>query len=242
MQEARFSFRMTKTQLSLGLSWLAVHFIVLPLLLPLIDLFINPEFNAAATAAIYYGVSFVYLLCVMLTFLRREFDALISGKLYTLAAFFGGMLIYLILSYLSRMLFAGANTLFPTPAEEMYWAYQGADRGAALAAYVLLLPIAEELLLRGCVFGAIRGGGDSGGKNGRVRRIAAYAVTAAAACLLHTWIFALSGLNVYLLYYAAGYLPACLALCWCYDFSGSVWTSIFLSMSIQGLTLSGVIL
>ena len=99
-----------------------------------------------------------------------------------------------------------------------------------IVAAVLLAPIVEETLFRGALFGTLRG------RN----RLLAYAVSALAFAVYHMWQYFIAGFEWQMLLFLLQYIPPSIALCWCYEKSGSIWAPITLHalvnfMSIQML-------
>ena len=92
---------------------------------------------------------------------------------------------------------------------------------------VILVPIAEETLHRGLVFGALH----------RTNRTAAYVISSILFCYIH-----IAGyIGVYeapvLLLCFLQYLPAGLALAWSYEFSGSILTPILMHTAVNAIAM-----
>ena len=58
-------------------------------------------------------------------------------------------------------------------------------------------------------------------------------------CIYHVWQYTLALWDISYLLMAIQYIPAAFTLCWIYEQSGSVWTSIFFHM---GVNLLGVVM
>lgn len=91
---------------------------------------------------------------------------------------------------------------------------------------VILAPFVEEMLFRGLVFGGLRG----------KSRVAAYAVSCALFALLHVWQYALVNQDITYLALMIQYLVPGLVLAWCFDRSGTLWTSILLHAGVNALS------
>ena len=87
---------------------------------------------------------------------------------------------------------------------------------AAMA--VLLAPIVEEALFRAGIFGLLR----------RKSRVLAYLGSALLFGLYHVWSGAI--FDPIQLVFTLQYLPSSLALAWVYERTDSIWSSIFLHM------------
>lgn len=93
---------------------------------------------------------------------------------------------------------------------------------------VLIAPVVEEVLARGVLFGVIR----------RKSRIAAYCVSILFFCAMHVWSYIPQYGWQPVLLTAAAYLPAGIALGWCYEKSNTIWAPILLHMLINAVSMS----
>ena len=100
--------------------------------------------------------------------------------------------------------------------------------GKTAAAAVFLAPIAEEAMFRGGLFALLR----------RRSRLAAYGVSMLLFALYHVWSFALSDPTAWL--YLLQYLPAAFLLAHIYEKTNSLWSAIFLHMTVNGLALLAI--
>ena len=92
---------------------------------------------------------------------------------------------------------------------------------------VVLAPVAEETLVRGLIFGAIR----------PRSRIAAYGISILFFSLMHVWAYIpTEGLTPVLLA-AAQYIPASIALGWTYEKANTIWAPIVLHMAINAIAM-----
>ena len=219
-----FRFFIEKRRLILALLWLPVYIFILPILLTLLQ-------NAAPTLSDSYAefllqaLSAVYLLAVLFPFLRGEFDNLLEHAGRAVLAVLGGLFVYFALGYACTAL---SLTLVPN-AEEIFKAWDAewaaVDRGPAIAALVILAPLTEGLLFRGCVFGLLR----------KKRRVLAYVVAVAVYVLAQAWWPGVMGAE--LLLGMIQTLPAAVVLCWSYETGRSLWASIFLQMLISAINV-----
>ena len=218
---------MTKIQTVLGWCYLPVHIFVLPVLLSLYAAVSPDPLSAGTVNLIYYGVSFVFILCVMFSYLRGDFDTLLDSPGRCLSALIGALAINYVLSFCvglaALLLESGENpnnaAINSAPAESF----------AVLKALGIFLgPVVEETLFRGVAFGTLRPRG----------RVPAYAVSALLFAVYHVWQYALAGVDARFLLYLLQYVPMSMALAWCYDRSGSVWTCIFFHMGYNAVAFS----
>ncbi len=113
------------------------------------------------------------------------------------------------------------------PIPEQYAAEFGAAPVPTLALLLLLMPLVEETLYRGLLFGQLRG----------YNRALAYGVSVAFYALAVVWRYALERGDPRYLLVSVLHLPLSLACTWCYDNGGSVWAAAFLHGGINGIIL-----
>lgn len=211
-----FTSALSKKQAIAVLIWLPVHCLLLPFLFS-IAINMNLIGDLAANVLI-YAIGAVYMLLILRRFLRRDFDAFCDRPLRVLllvfgaywASVFGDSLIALLLQSLSV---SGSN-LNNDAVIDM--AQANLSQTAAMA--VLLAPIVEEALFRAGIFGLLR----------RKSRVLAYLGSALLFGLYHVWSGAL--FDPIQLVFTLQYLPSSLALAWVYERTDSIWSSIFLHM------------
>ena len=88
---------------------------------------------------------------------------------------------------------------------------------------VLLVPIVEETLHRGLIFGLLH----------RRSRIAAYAVSSLLFCAIHVMSYIGYYEPMHLLICFVQYLPAGLVLAWAYEYSGSIYAPTLIHMAVN---------
>lgn len=175
---------------------------------------------------VYYAILFLLTLLVFWTFLRHGFSLLLDWLPENLFAIVTGAVGALILHLLV--------TLIPLPVENpIYtdWPAEYAANAAATAiVVVVLIPVVEEVLFRGLVFGTLR----------KRSRLLAYVVTVLGYALACAWQFIFrpeTGVDLRYLLLTVQYLPMSLALAWCYDNGGSIWGAAVLHMVLNAAQL-----
>ena len=227
---APFSNRMTPTQTALGWCYLPVHIALLPVLLRLYAMTARGALSAAGINLICYGAGLVFSLTVMFRFLRAGFDTMLdqpgrcvlAGALALCADYAMSMLCALLLLALLNPAANPNGAAAATLAEQNF----GAIRALAL----FIVPIVEETLFRGVVFGSLR----------TRSRALAYLVSALLFSLYHIWQYALAYADAGVLLYAVQYVPVSLALCWCYDRTESIWPPIFVHMLVNAVSFAAL--
>lgn len=219
----------TKRQSLIALLWLPVHLLILPrLMIKAIGAGYLDEIGANF---LIYAIGTVFLLIAECRFLRKEFDPLAdkpSAVIYQI------LLCYAVTLGLN-MCVSGIVSVF-----EYFTSGDTIDNlnndavvemvtvqsGPITAMTVFLAPIVEEILFRGGIFCTLM----------KRNRFAAYAVSIAVFSVYHVWSYAMQDPGYWI--YLIQYVPASFMLCRCYERTGTIWSSIFLHMLINGVSLS----
>lgn len=229
MAQHKFRPQMTASERKRGWVFFGLYLLVFPYLNGWAQKYLMGDGEAPVAEAnvVYYALLFVLALLVFWTFLRHAFSLLLDWLPENLFAFVTGL--------------AGAGVLhalvmlLPYPVENpvnmQYMQEYAMAPGATVVLVVLLIPLIEETLFRGLVFGSLR----------HYSRPLAYVVTVALYALACVWRYALDFGDPRYLLLMAQYLPMSLALAWCYDNGGSIWSTVALHMAINGFTLASVI-
>lgn len=212
---------LSKGERIFALIWLPIHILVIPTALMLLF----PTMGMTELNLWYFVISAAALLLVCMRGLRRDFDPLCERPWFCFITVLKGFgAIYAANLAVSLLLMLFTDELV-NPNEAAVDELMGMDFNKMAAAIIFLAPLAEELMFRGGVFGAVR----------TKSRRAAYIVSALLFAAFHVWSYALE--DPMSLIYVLQYIPAGLALAWCYDKTGSIWGSIFLHMLNNGVSV-----
>ena len=146
----------------------------------------------------------------------------------SLVAFVVGWGIYFVLALAFGLLIKALGIGEDNPNNSAIEEMLEQDRGIIIAMTVFLAPIVEECIFRGGLFCGLY----------RKNRYLAYVVSIVLFSVYHVWQYALAAQDISYLLYAVSYIPASVALCWAYERSGSIWTSIFFHMSFNAYALT----
>ncbi|MBC5736814.1 CPBP family intramembrane metalloprotease [Pseudoflavonifractor sp. BIOML-A6] len=220
---------MTDSERRRGWVFFALYLLVFPYLNAWAQRLLMGEGEAPVAEAnvVYYVLLFALALLVFWTFLRHGFSLLVDWLPENAFAFVTGLAGAGLLHFLV--------TLIPYPVQnpsEMQYLQEFAISPVATAVLlVVLIPLIEETLFRGLVFGSLR----------QYSRPLAYVVSVLVYALACVWRYALEiGDPAYLLLFIQ-YLPMSLALAWCYDNGGSIWSAVALHMTINGFMLFSIV-
>lgn len=219
---------MTRGERVLGWIYLPIHVILLPLLLGvLLYAILGREPDSMKMNLLYFGIGFLVIVVGMWKFLKLSYRRVTENIRGFLLALVWAYVISMVLS----ILYGAVTKLLgtpPSPNQDMVEDIAIGNMNQMFAMAVLMVPIVEECLFRGVIFGSIRG------KN----RILAYVISVLAFSLYHVWQYAVAYGDWTMLLGLLQYLPISIALTYAYDRSGTIWAPIFLHMFNNALSLS----
>lgn len=177
----------------------------------------------AEANVLYYALLFSLSLLAFWNFWRQDFIDLFDWLPENLAGILIGLIPGLVLRWLTGFLPLPIHDPIP----QQYAAEFFAAPGPTLALILLLIPVVEELLFRGLLFGSLR----------NYSPLLAYLVCIPfyALCCVGNYAVNLGDLHYLLL--AVRYLPMAAALTWCYDNGGSVWATVILHSAFNAALL-----
>ncbi|MBR1497390.1 MAG: CPBP family intramembrane metalloprotease [Oscillospiraceae bacterium] len=225
-ERRRFENAMSPLQTALGWLYFPLHLLALPLLLNIYVAWRAPDTSPVALNVAYLGMGWCFALLVMFSFLRRSFDAFIDAPGRCVRAMLLGFCADYVLSLAVVYIFRRIGAAPENPNDSYIMELATRDWGAIAAINIFLAPLLEEVLFRGVAFGSLR----------PRSRFWAYAVSTVLFSLGHVWQYAAAQRDALVLLYAFRYVPVSLVLAWCYEYSGSIWTSIFFHMAFNGLS------
>jgi len=223
--------QLTRGELYRGWVFFALYFLVFPFLMAGVQWVFDEKWQLylsdASASFLYYSFSAVLVLLVFWTFLKHGFYLLLDWLPENLFAFVSGLVAWLVLQFLAnRLPMPVENPIYTDYAQQFLL-----SPGATVAIVVLLTPLVEETLFRGLLFGGAR----------RYNRWLAYGLSVFLFALYSVWQFAFVWGDWRYLLLCVQYLPVGLALTWCYDNGGSIWSAVFLHIAINAITLYGIV-
>lgn len=174
-----------------------------------------------------YYVSFFAIIIIFKRFLKESLYYFVKNLWACIQAVVLAGFMYFVLTYIAGVLIYDymGNVVNPNDAEVTKLMLQ--DSKAMIVCAIFLAPLIEEVLFRGLIFGSIH----------KKSRIIAHIANCLIFGIFHIWQFALSQMDWTVLLYALQYIPGSIALAWCYEKSGSIWSPVFLHMSFNAMTL-----
>ncbi len=196
---------------------LAVHAVLLPVLVEIVSRLKPDLMSAVQYNALYYCISITLTAVLLGRFLRRGFDSLLDNFGGCVKAFLFGWLIFFALAMLSGYAMSLSGVTEASPNDQMLDMLINEDRGIILALSLFVAPVVEECIFRGGIFCGLY----------RKNRILAYTASILLFAVYHIWQYVAATGDFSYLIYILSYIPASFVLCWVYEKSGSIWTSIF---------------
>lgn len=216
---------MTRSELGLGWVWLVFEVMLLPTLLNLLNSLLPVPLSSAHLNFIYYCVNCGFILGFFHKFLGRSLASAGNGFWDFLQAAVLGFVGYWVanraLSGLVALLFPG----FANLNDQTVAALAGSHYVLMVIGTVLLVPVAEEVLFRGVVFGSIR----------RKSRLWAYLVSVALFAFVHVSGYLSGGDWLRLALSFVQYIPAGLFLAWSYEKADSIFAPIVIHTAINAI-------
>lgn len=217
--------QLTRAEMGRGWVFFALYVLLFPWVMGWVQRSFHGELPVAEANVVYYLLSATLVFLVFWTFLKHGFDLLLDWLPENLFAFGTGLAGWAVLSFLAG--------LIPLPVENpnllSYPEQYALAPLATVMILVVLMPIVEEPLFRGLLFGVSR----------RYSRILGYVLSALVYALYCVWqfVYAYGAVDFRYLLLFVEYVPMSLALTWSYDNGGSIWSPIALHMVINAVTL-----
>lgn len=218
-----FQSPLTGGERTAALIYLPLHAVILPLLLPIVNFYVPQPLDAVGINLLYYAFGVAFTAIFMHKCLRESFDRLLDNIARCLVTFIMAFFLYYVLSYVAALILLLTEESLSNPNNEAVSELVDSSYGALRGMIIFIIPIVEETLFRGAVFGSLR----------EKNRILAYIVSVALFSLYHVWQYAVAYTDPTLLLYALQYIPVSVVLAWMYDRTGSLWTPIFFHMAIN---------
>jgi len=219
----KLSVTPTKREITLGLVYLALEFLVLPTVLVFFNRLLPAPLNDARLNLVFFLMNYLAVGLILRKFISKNLIAAKPGLVLIAAAL--GFLAYQAMSVLVTLLILRIYPDFANVNDASIAGMIQADTLFSILGTVILVPPCEELLFRGAIFGGIY----------NRRPVAAYVLSTLCFSMIHvlgyvghfSWdILALCFLQ---------YIPAGICLAWAYAYSGSILAPILIHTLVNAI-------
>ena len=226
---------MNTVERTAGTVFFIVYLLVLPLLAEKLfsigALLLGTSVSESTENIIYYYTLFAVTVLLFHSFLGKTWKKFMDRLGTCCGTVVTGMLLFYganeLLYRVSHVLWGGQTNL-----NDVVIAAQVNSAPRVTALIVLFLaPFVEEVLFRGLVFGCLR----------EHSRMVAYIVSCALFAFMHVWTFVLSSWDLSYFVLMLQYLVPGLVFAWCFEHSGSLWTSIAVHAAVNSLAFWTII-
>ena len=208
MHKKPLSTQLHPSEVTWGIRYLLFELVFLGTLLSIIVPLLWRNVNSAQMTAIYYFINFAAVLWIFRRFLISSLGQGLRHWVRSLLIAVIALAVYLLLFQLLNQLLPEYCNPNDTRVQENF----KDNRLLTAVGAIVLVPLAEETLFRGLLFGLFH----------QKSRILAYVISTIAFSLIHVGGYVQSSPPLFLLLSVVQYIPAGLALAWAYECSGSI--------------------
>ena len=221
--------QMTRAEMGRGWVFFALYVLLFPWIMGWVQRSFDGELLVAEANVVYYLLSATLVFLVFWSFLKHGFHLLLDWLPENLFAFATGLVGAGALHLLVSLILLPVEN----PNAVSYPEQFALAPFATTVILVVLMPVVEEPLFRGLLFGTAR----------RYSRALGYALSIFVYAFYCVWqfVYAYGQVDLRYLLLFVEYLPMSLALTWCYDNGGSIWTPVALHAAVNAFTLAGAV-
>lgn len=221
---------MSPVEKKLGWIYWAFQLLLLPVIIVLLNVYFGAPLTETEVNLLYFGLNFLLLLLIFHKFIFHSCRTGLTRPLRTVWFALIGFILYMICSYIANWAVFYLQPDFVNINDGSIFLMLEENYSITVLGVVILAPIAEELMYRGLIFGALYSR----------CRILAYLVSALLFAVIHV----VGYITVYepfeLLLCTLQYLPAGLFLGWAYARSGSILTPILIHITVNQIAISAM--
>ena len=221
---------MTRKEAYYGFVYLIVQFFLLPPVISLILPFLPENINDAQLNFAYYLLNFIAITVILRKFLWQNLDRMSMYPGYLFRVVLLGLARYIVLNTLVGALLLRLDPSYFNANDSAIAEMVQSELTLIAAGTILLVPLAEECMFRGLIFGNLR----------KYNRILAYLVSITAFSVIHITGY----LGVYtpmqLLISFLSYLPAGLCLARAYEEADTIFAPILIHAAVNAIAIYGM--
>lgn len=219
----KLSIPMRPIESILGLIYIVIQLLVLPLALVTINDWLPVSLSDAALNFVNFAVNFICITVIFHRYLIDSFKVILAGPWWFLRCCGQGLIVYWIGSFLINLLILALDPAFSNVNDNTIAQMTSQNYVLMSVGTVLLVPVVEETLYRGVVFGQL------------YRRNPAIGYIASTVIFASLHVVGYIGLYdpLQLLLCFVQYIPAGICLAWTYVRSDTIWTPILIHITIN---------
>lgn len=215
--------KMTDTEKIFGWVLLALHLLFLPYIILLICMLFSVELTNATLNIAVFITAFVLTVSIFFRFLWRNLQIFLQNKKKCIYAALGGFGIYYVANIFVGIIIQNLSPSYTNANDANIQQMTTGYYGMILFCTVVLVPVTEEVLYRGMLFGLIR----------QKSRVLAYVLSVLIFAAIHVigYIGQLTPLQIFLA--ILQYIPASISLAYAYEVADSIWAPILIHSFIN---------
>lgn len=221
---------MTKWERTIGWPYLLIQLLFIPVAVVFVDYQFKLQLSDALLNVVLFTLDFVLIIAIFHRFLLKELQLALSriGKVLFTALI--GFLLYWLLNIAVSILSFYLQPQHINANDQAIGEMAAQEYALMAIGTVLLVPITEETLFRGLIFGTLY----------RKNAALGYIVSVILFAAVHVLGYIGSQDHYSLLISFIQYLPAGLALCWSYARSETIWTPILIHAAVNCIGISAM--
>lgn len=219
----KLSVTMTRTETLMGWIYYPIQLLVLPFLIALANLLLGNLLSDSWINIVYFSVNFLCIFLIFRHFLIENAKVAAETPFRCLRCAVVGIIAYWLLSYVVQIFILVVDPDFFNVNDAYISSITQENYSFMALGTVLLVPVAEETLYRGLIFGQLY----------NRNRLAAYLVSSAAFAVIHLLNYFGRYDPLLLALCFLQYLPAGLCLGWAYANADSIWAPILMHITIN---------
>ena len=221
------SVTMTKAEKLAGWIYYPIQLLVLPFVITLVNFLCGNPLSESWLNVVYFIINFLAVAVIFRRYLLENLRIAVENPFRCLRSAAVGIVAYWLLSYVVQIFIIVVRPDFFN-VNDAYISDMVQENYTFLAfGTVLLVPVAEEALYRGLIFGQIY----------NRNRLAAYIISSVVFAAIH--VISYIGLYepIHLMLCLLQYLPAGLCLGWAYANSDTIWAPILMHITINQISI-----
>lgn len=221
----KLSVSLSPVETILGIVYIVVQLLVLPVLLVILTMLFRLNLNDAELNFLCFAINFVCVTVIFHKYLISSAKIAFSQPLNTLKTAGIGLVLYFITSYAMTILIFFIDPDFFNVNDNSIAVMLDQNYILMSLGAIILAPVTEEILYRGVVFGQIY----------KRWPVAAFVISAAIFSALHVVGYIGQYSPVQLLLCFIQYLPPSIILAWTYVKADTIWASILIHIVINAI-------